>query len=168
MSRYSIGGFAKFNTAFICQAYLLIGYLIRVNEGKLSSNNIAWSFELLIVYILLCFLSPYIFDNLDFDSNLNQYYNIPYCYLLIITGCVSLFFLAKKCLRMPRWLVYIGQNTFVLYLWAGHAMLLFVALSKNGVNLPQNSLIITLVYTTWAIAFCMLSAYFINNSSFAS
>lgn len=161
-ARNGILSFGKINTALISQTYLLLGFLLRQYEKELDRVSWGVAVGLFVVYVGLCFASQYLFTNTKFDCNLNYYYNIAYCALLIIMGCVSCFLLARKIPNYPKWLTFIGQNTFILYLWAGHALTFFVVLDKLGVELPQENISYSLVQTIWATVVCMGVAMVVN------
>lgn len=161
-ARDGILSFGKINTALICQTYLLLGFLLRQYEKEL--DRVPWGgvVGLFVVYVGLCFASQYLFTNTKFDCNLNLYYNTAYCALLITIGCISCFMFAKRITKYPKWLIFIGQNTFILYLWAGHALTFFVVLDKLGVELPQENISYSLVQTIWATVVCMGVAMVVN------
>lgn len=162
VARNGILSFGKINTALICQTYLLLGFLLRQYEKEL--DRVPWGgvVGLFVVYVGLCFASQYLFTNTKFDCNLNLYYNTAYCALLITIGCISCFMFAKRITKYPKWLIFIGQNTFILYLWAGHALTFFVVLVKLGVELPQENILYSLIQTIWATAVCMGVAMAVN------
>ena len=162
LSYFGLLDYAKINTALICQFYLLIGYLIKNNEAALDRLDLPIRLILFGCYVVLCFTSTYLFDNVQFDCNMNQYYSIPYCMGLITLGCLSCFLIGKQIVIFPKWVTYIGQNTLVLYLWAGHAMLAFVLLKKNGVSFPDNNIWVSIFQTVWCTVACMLAAFYIN------
>lgn len=162
MARNNVLDNGKVNTALISQFYLLIGYLIRKYEEYLDKLNIWWGIIILSIYIILCFVSQYYFESCQFDCHLNLYYNVGYCSLLIITGCMACFIIAKKIKHYPKWLIYVGQNTFILYLWAGASLVFFTALEKIGVVMPTMNLLFSMVQTLWATTTCMSAAWFVN------
>lgn len=162
LSRKGLLSYAKINTALICQTYLMIGVLYKMYEEKLNHLHVSIPVLMFMVYLTLCYISQYIFEDITFDCNLNQYYHIGYCLLLIFLGCLSCFMLVKKIETFPKWLTYIGQNTIILYLWAGLALLLFVILNKLGINMPEESLLINVIQTVWATIVCMGAAYIVN------
>lgn len=162
LARNELLDYGKLNTALISQVFLLIGYIFRQYEKQLNKLNIWEIIVLLSFYFVLCYISKYLFDSNKFDCNRNLYYNIPYCLMLIILGCTSLFLLVKKITKFPFFLIYIGKNTFILYLWAGYSLLFFVILSKWGIVLPEKNLLYSILQTIWAVTTCMLAAYLLN------
>ena len=155
--------FCMFNTALVCQVFFAFGYLIRRYEWLLDKISIVHSVILLVLYVSLCFISKCLFDDyLYFDCHLNHYYNIPYCLLLIVVGVIVCFSVVKKITKFPRWLVFLGQNTLIVYLWAGHTILFFVVLHKLGVVIPDKSLFFSTLHTIWACGVCMGASYIVN------
>ena len=163
-SRNGMLNYAKINTALICQFFLMGGDLFKQYEEKVSHLRNVVPFSMLFLYVMLCFLSQYLFDDITFDCNLNQYYNIGYCLLLILVGCLSCFLIAKKIENYPKWLIYVGQNTIILYLWAGYVLLLFVLFAKIGLFFPNDSILVNVIQTIWATIACMVAAYIVNKN----
>ena len=161
-SAHGILNFGTVNTALICQVYLLLGLLIRKYDEVLGHMKMPIVVLMLVLYLGLCYVAKFLFNSTEFNCHRNVYYCLPYCWLLILIGCVSLFILAKKITSFPRWLSYIGQNTMIIYLWAGHAMLLFVALRKIGVVIPEGSILMASIETLWACFACLCAASVIN------
>ena len=162
LNNNNLGNYAKINTAFISQVYFLVGFLLKKNEIRTDAFSKLFSISCFILYLFLCFISQFIFDNISFDCNQNKYYNLPYCMMLIVLGCSSCFWIAKRCRRFPSWITLIGQNTFVLYLWAGYSLLLFVLFSKIGIYVPRESLLVSILQTIWATVSCIGISIFIN------
>lgn len=162
LSKQGVLNFAMVNNALICQFFLLLGYLIRKYEHFLDAIRTPYVVLLLLLYFVLCYSSKFLFNETGFDCHLNRYYNIPYCGMLIVLGCTTCFMLAKRSNRFPQWLIFIGQNTLVIYLWAGQALLLFLVLSRIGIILPEQSVLFAFVQTVWACLVCMGAALLIN------
>lgn len=116
-AHYNMLNYAMINRALIAQLFFLIGYLFKEHEylfSKLSWKNYLLFF---LIYIGLCVLSMYLFPHKKIDVHMNRYYNIPYCFMLIIIGCMFLFGVARKALISYRLFNYIGRNTLLLYIW---------------------------------------------------
>lgn len=162
LSEHGFLNFARINNALICQVFLLLGFFIRKYEHVLDRVRTPCVILLLLLYFALCYSSQLLFSDISFDCHLNKYYSIPYCGMLIIIGCTTCFMLAKRINKFPQWLIFIGQNTLIIYLWAGYAMLLFVILGKIGVLLPEKSVLFAFVQTVWACLVCMGVAWMVN------
>ena len=162
LAHFMLMDYAQVNTALISQFFLLLGFLMRKYEDALDRLKAWVPITIFVLYIILCYLSQYLFANIDFDCHLNQYYNVSYCSLLIITGCVSCFLISKKIRRFPSFLIYIGQNTLLLYLWFGYTLIFFTILSKVGVTLPKENIFTSLIQTIWGTCVCMLVAPIVN------
>lgn len=115
MIEYDIGSFMYLSNAFVSQGFLLIGYLIRVNEDRF--NKIGWgpTAVLTVLYIALGFLSLYLFPGQCLSAHENRYYNIPMCFAMIYVGCFAMFLIFKNLKAVPKSLVFIGQNTLAYY-----------------------------------------------------
>lgn len=92
-----------------------------------------------------------------------MYPNIPYVTIMVILGCVSLFILFKMKNISPRWLVYIGQNTLVIYILHYQGLYIFKRLSPHLEFLQLLPLqVCGLIEATIAILLCCIIAFFVN------
>lgn len=163
MSHFHFLNYAMINTAFICQAYIIIGYVIKKCELKIQNMNISISLAMLILYIVLCYLSQFIFESQYFDIHLNHYYNYFYCYMLIILGCFALISLASRIKKHPKSLVFIGQNTLIIYMWVGYFISFFsLFLRKINIFAVKNTIIFSLFFTISGIFLCCMVASLVN------
>ena len=103
------------NRAFIAQLYMLIGYLFRRFEDRLEGAGWLPVAGLLLAYIAMGIISAALWPGKSIDVHLNHYYNLPFCMLMIITGCTALLWGARRIGRAPRILSFIGKNTLVFY-----------------------------------------------------
>lgn len=163
MNKFDFLHYAMINTAFIVQIFFVLGYLIRINEDYLSikwRKLISFSF---FVYLALGFAVLFLFPGQALDVHKNSYFNIPICALMISIGCISLFTLFNKVDINPKWLVYIGQNTLIIYLL--HA--LCFSFFTRGCNFFNIDLIIPLpwlgiIKTIFACIMCCFLAWLSN------
>lgn len=128
----------QITTALISQSFLLMGYWLKKHEDKLRKVKPWMALGLFGAYIGLVILSMFLFPDRAMDVHMDAYYNVPYCFLLIIVGCVALFLCAQKIKKFPKWLCFIGQNTLVFFIhssfWTG---IVKAGLSFAGVSLPK-------------------------------
>lgn len=152
--------FACLNIAFQVPLFLSIGRMFRKYELLLS--NMKWPVVILegAIYLILCFC--HYFRYAELDVHLNQYPNLFLCFLEILFGCLFVMTIACKFYTAPKFLCMIGKNTLILYLWAGFSGIVFIFLSKIGIELPENQLFAGLIKTVWAILFCNISAVLLN------
>ena len=115
LAKFDIGNFAMFNRALIAQAFFSIGFLIKKSESKLEKIKLWQILSFAILFVIMGITSIFVWPNQFLDVHLNQYYNLPYCMAMIFLGCVTIFLLAKKIAFAPKFLVFIGQNTFIIY-----------------------------------------------------
>ena len=149
-------------TALISQSFLLMGYLLKKYEYKLRDVKFWMALGLLGAYVALVILGMFLFPKCSMDIHMDAYYNIPYCFLLIVVGCVALFLCAQKIKRFPRWLLFIGQNTLVFFM---HATF-WTDLAREGLSLMKISLPKTwygmLVLLTLCCIGCAFEAIILN------
>lgn len=152
------------NISLEIQLFLLMGFLFRQYESKIESFLNSWlSISLLIiVYVTLCVLTIYLYPGQSIDCHLSEYYNIPYCLLLISLGCVSVSMLTKKIGHFPKLMVFIGQNSLVLYLCAslcnGAFFKLISFLGLSYTLTPISAILLTI----WTIAICGMLSLALN------
>jgi fucose 4-O-acetylase-like acetyltransferase len=146
------------------QFYIVIGYCIRLKEDYLFENRKIALFISIIIYASLIWASMHFYPGKCLDVHLNKYYNIPICFLLIVTGCVGVFLFFKKLNISPRWLVYIGQNTFVIYMLHGYAINTLPKLLKYiNVHSIVPLQFEALLRTVSGCIICCIIAMFINH-----
>lgn len=132
-SRHSVLDFAMANRAMIAQYYILIGYLIKKWEEKLSKLSVLHILILSLLYVSMGFVSLWLWPNSAIHVRMNRYYNIPFCFLMITIGCLTIFrwamFLENKPgFTFPRLLLFFGQNTLTFYLLHGYSISVFLFL----------------------------------------
>ena len=154
--------FAMINVAFQTPLYMLIGYYFKKYENVITQMPIWMMIIGVVVYVISCLSKTYMFNDTELDLHLSHYYNIPHAIFTIILGCIVIFMVAQRIYYAPRWLVYIGQNTLVIYLWAGISYLPFIALSKFGFGLPGNEILSGIIKTLWAVITCGIASHIIN------
>lgn len=155
--------FGMIDTAFIVQPFFVIGLLIRINEKFLACYWKKWTLISVILYLLLIGLSFVFYSGKSLDVHLNRYYNIPFCGLMITIGCVTLFTVFRQCEVSTRWLVYIGQNTLVIYILHGYVIAAVLkAMDFLHISVLQHLQLAGLIRTVIGLSICCLIAFFIN------
>ena len=154
--------YAMINIALTVQPFFLIGFLFRTYEEKLTNLKWCWLGVAFVIYVGLCSLSLALFHKETIDVHLGQYYNIPYCLLLVFLGCAVLFTAGAKADFRSRVMSFIGQNTLVLYIWHGVAIAVLVkGLSLIGWSMPINWWT-ALIKVVWACIVCGFCAVLLN------
>lgn len=127
-----------FNTAMVCQSFLLLGLLLNKLEGKLQGMKLWMPFACIAGYVAAVTVGVLLFPGQGMDVQHSVYYSIPLCALQIVLGSVALFALAPKLKRYPKALTFVGQNTLVFYIYhTWGRTVLEVALQVLGVTLPD-------------------------------
>ena len=155
--------YAMINTALIVQVFFIMGFIIRKYETLIEKRWKTWIPISATLYVLLGFIVLFCFPNQWIDVHLNNYFNIPICAIMIGVGCMSLFILFKSANICPKWLVYIGQNTLIIYMIHGR---LFGVFNRGFEFLNINTLmplqLIALFKTLFVCIICCAIAYFVN------
>jgi peptidoglycan/LPS O-acetylase OafA/YrhL len=160
--KHGVLNYAMINRAFTVQPFFLIGYFFRVYESDFIKLRWELIAGLLIVYIVLCCLSMVLFPGKTLDVHLNQYYNIPYCFLQVFLGCFILFTAASKAEIKSSFMSFIGQNTLVLYIWHAYAIAILIkVISFAGWTMPFNWWM-ALIMVLWSCLVCGICAIFLN------
>lgn len=119
MHFFGFGEFAMINRGFIAQFFLLIGYMFRKREDffrKLHWSILLGGFLLSAAMITATF---FLWPLKGIDVHQNEYYNIPYCFVLITVFVLSLMTLGTKLGKLSRLFGFIGKHTLVIYILHG-------------------------------------------------
>ena len=162
LHHFNVLRYATINTAFIVQFFFVLGYMVRKHENYLLEKSRVLLPSNIIVYLLLGISILFVWPGQSLDVHLNRYCNIPVCACMIILGCTSLFVGFNKGGLAPRWLVYVGQNTLLIYMLGGLGFGIYnrlVALcSLPTLPLP----VYGILKATFSIISCCLLAWFAN------
>lgn len=162
LSNNCILDYAMFNRALTVQPFFLIGYFFNKYEDvfmKIKWWVIIFAF---VIYLLLCFMGMKIYPGEVIDVHNNRYFNVPFCLILIMLGCLILFTSASKMQFKSTIMSIIGQNTLVLYCLHSYSFLILnVCLIMISFEMPVTwySALIELI---WATIICGLLALLIN------
>lgn len=158
-----IGDYGCLNLALEVQIFYMLGALLRHFDQAIQDNVPKWMAILaVLVYVTMCLLSNYIYPKESLDVHESYYYDLVVCLFTIIVGVTSLFVLFPKITTHSRMLVFIGQNTFVIYMWAGFVWTIFVSLLHLvGYEYPFN-LLGDLIKSCIIIACCCMAAAVLN------
>ena len=160
--KYGVFNYAMINRAFTVQPFFLIGYLFRVYESQFTKLRWEVIGGLFVTYVTLCCLGLALFPGKTLDVHLNQYYNIPYCLLLVVLGCFVLFTAASKAEIKLSLMSFIGQNTLVLYIWHAYAIAILIKITSfAGWMMPINWWT-ALIMVLWACLVCGICAIILN------
>lgn len=162
LAHHHILDVAMINTALIVQAYFLVGFLIKTYEDVIQRNIKSIIVVGIAGYLLLTTISLKLFPGDVIDVHLNNYFNLPYCVFVIVLGCLSLFAVFNFFDIKTKWLVYIGQNTLIIYIAHGFFLTLFNALIPSGYHDMISMPIYSIIRTAFSCSLCCLVAWFIN------
>lgn len=164
LAKWQILDMFMINRAFVVQIFIYAGYLFKLCEERISKMP---TYILLLgggSYIGLCILSMFIFPGQCMDVHNNDYYNIPFCLVLIFVGIFAVMSIAKK-IKFNKYfgvLTFIGQNTLLYYIWGGYiAAVLNKALQFVGVTKPFSP-ILALGHTALQCIICGIAALLLN------
>ena len=164
-SHFHLLNFAMLNRAMIAQYYILLGYLFKSFHDRIV--RLSWKQLLLCaaVYLLMGFVSLWIWPHSRMDIHNNSYYNYPCCFAMITLGCFTVFALAEKLcgegrVRIPHIVRFLGQSTLVYYLFhTRNIKLLLKGLAFLHVELPFAALVcvkVVFAYVTCGIETLLL------------
>lgn len=106
--------------AMIVQSYILIGHIFRNLEEKIDRPKL-WPAVFPLIYLAVGVYVLIAYEGSVMDVQSNSYYNPVLCALMVVSGCSGLLYYGRY-LKMPRWLVFIGQNTLIFYLFHGRIL----------------------------------------------
>lgn len=160
MAINGIGDFAKINTALISQFFLLIGLVMRkISDSKKEIPKRA-VLLMMAVYAVMVAVSFICYPDKTFSVSYNDYYNVFICGTLIACGVPLMFYFAPR-LKYPKFLLYIGRNTLVIYIMHGY----FLGIADKIFDMSgifDSRILRAVVGTAVICAVCALIAYLIN------
>lgn len=164
LAYYEILCYSMFNTACVIQVFFVLGHILRKYEGVIFRHERLRLIFFSTGYVALCICSFLFFRNEIIDVHKSYYFNIPFCFTIIVFGLSALFFLFRVYNYSPKWLVFVGQNTLPIYLLHSHVITItkriFVFLDYDSSQLPIyfSGLIFLLV----SVLVCSIFAFFAN------
>lgn len=163
MHKCDVFNFMKINTAFIVQSFFMIGIIYREIERKyLHKINVFGISFLFAICIFLTYIASLLFPNECIDVHKNQYFNIPYCFVLIIISCITVFLLFDKIDISNKILVFIGQNSLIIYIYHGIFIAIFVKILFFMNIVIDNNILFGIIKTIYACLVCSILSYFLN------
>lgn len=148
----------------LVQFYILIGYAFRCFDAKITKPRL-WpaAFGLVFAAAGTYLLLACDFTRMDVQSN--GYSHPLFSAVMAVCGCSFLFYYARF-VRTPKWLVFVGQNTLIFYLF--HARFLdmlqpLISMVPKAVRSNWiTALPISLVICALLCGICALCSLFIN------
>lgn len=104
------------NIALVVQGFYFLGYLAKTNEAICKHSN-RLAVLCALVYFGFSVISLICYKGYCMDVHKNNYYNIPLCTTMIISGCLLCFVIAPRLKKYPKMLTFIGRNTLVFYIF---------------------------------------------------
>lgn len=175
LSRFSLFDYLNISTAFICQFFLLLGYIMRYNLYLIngfnqivglskSKNRFKFCFLCIMCmfYLLLICMQCKLFpNNIPFDVHHN-YYISWFVVILIIIGVFTIFILFNSIKSYPKLLLFIGKNTIVFYVFHYDSIIILSLLfSLLGITI-ENSWMFVFVKVIWSIFICSIISIILN------
>ncbi len=152
--------FAMIDTAFVVQIFFVMGYLIRKREDVLCEG---WKRKLPILILAYFLIEWFCTEYIWLDVHVNLYRNIPLCMLLIAIGCVALFMMFRMLNVAPKWLVFVGQNTLLIYMLHTFGFLIYnVGMKVLNLNVDIPAPLEGLIKTAISVTACCVLALFVN------
>lgn len=123
--QHNLLNFWMINRALTVQPYLLIGAAYRKYGGKIREKSKVIVILGVVIYLGLGVSTVIAYPGQCIDVHMVQYYNHIICQLMIWIGIIVLFLLFEKLITTyPKWLVKIGKNTLVIYLFHSLAIVI--------------------------------------------
>lgn len=160
MSLNGTGDFAKFNTALISLFFMLIGLVMRRMSDLKKEIPKPIVLLMAVIYAAMAAVSFICYPDKTFSVSYNDYYNVFVCGALIVCGVVLMFYVAPK-LKYPKFFLFMGRNTLVIYIMHGYFLgLVDKLLLESG--LFASRITASVVGTACVLAICSLIAFLIN------
>ncbi len=162
-AEFKILEFGMINRAMIAQIYVLIGVVFKRYEIRLKQLPWLCILGIFVCYVILAFVGSIIWPGQTIDVHLNQYFNYPFCFLLICIGCFAMLIGASKYERCPKFIAFVGRNTLVFYLLHMQNVQAFrYTLKLVRVSIPETFILGALTKTIACVIMCSLEAIILN------
>lgn len=147
------------NRVFCVLLYMFMGYLFRQYEERINNHQMTvLTIICVVIYVALGIVTLHFYPGQSLDVHLNYYYSYPICFAMILSGLISIAVIAKRIEAFPNWILLVGQNTLVIYLFHSFGVTMVERMFRI-IHLPINALtkvlitvIVCAVCTTLAIA----------------
>lgn len=161
LARWGILDFMKLNTAMAVQPFLLLGWLYRRHESRISRLGWPAIAGLAAVYLAMGFISMRLWPGRAIDVHLNRYVCLPYTLAMIAAGCLALFMAFERAGRIPRAVVRLGQNTLLTYMLHSYVLAVLKRVYR-WVGAPLPDVPAAMLLALLACAACVLISVPIN------
>lgn len=163
LSRKGFLDVLSINTSLVVQFYFVIGATYKENEEYLSSLKLYIPVIILLLFIILCIISIQCYPNMVIDVHMNHYFDIPFNIICIVVGLFASFTIFSRINKYPQWLLFIGQNTLIIYMLHIWVILLFSKLVFPKFNFTiSNPWVEAAALTIISLLFCCMACVFIN------
>lgn len=153
LTQLHILDYAMINRALTVQVFFIGGLLIKNYERVLLSKCKVILLLGIILYFALICTQMQLFPGMFIDVHNGRYFNLLFCFIIILIGCITIFFAFDFFNVRNRWLVYIGQNTLIIYIAHGLGTSTF---SKIVLNTIGSTLIPLYTYALFKAFFAIL------------
>lgn len=163
MSHFQILHYARVDNAFTVQAFFVLGFVIRNYEDLLTRHWRVLAPCSMATYAVLGGGILCLWPGECIDVAQNMYPNVGYVAMMVILGCTGLFIWFRNAKIQPRWLVFVGQNTLLIYIMHYQGRDLFKILTTH---IPQLQVLpmqfYGLIQALFALFLCCVLAFFVN------
>lgn len=154
---------AMINRALSVQLFFTGGFLIRRHGVFLHKYFKIIVFSSFILYTGLTFLNSYVAGGDSIDVHLGRYSQIYFNIPIIAFGCTSLFLVFQNISIIPKWFLFIGKNTLIIYIlhdW----FILFLTKTLIHLGVPKElpEFCLSLISFLWGISLCCVVSLLIN------
>lgn len=150
------------NTAIIVQFFFTIGATFKDNESHYNNLKIFYPIAFSVLYISLCLCNVYFYPGLIIDVHYNTYFDIPFNVICIVVGVFTLFTIISRIKTFPKWLIFIGQNTLVIYMLHNWVRVLLVDISGRCNMFINCVWIEATLLTMLSLVICCVICFFLN------
>ena len=162
---YQLGwlNYGMINRGLTVQYLFVLGYLIRQYESQLMSKLRTFFIPLTLLFICLGIAFMYFYPQEFYDLHWNRYYFLPLSISIVVLGILLAFFAFSNFRKIPKWLVYVGQNTLLIYMLHGWGRRLFKVIFYNSSIMPDIPfLFIATIETIFTCCVCCSISFVAN------
>lgn len=140
----------KIDTALTCMQFMCYGMLIRRFEDKLERIKPFYRANTWAVYLFVLYCARGIIGNIEIDVNMGIYFH-PIGFTIASMIGIYAFFELSKLLETSKALTFVGQNTFLYFVW-------HMYMAKLVIFIIKPILTCGIGMTLWAFIVCVLAS----------
>lgn len=157
--------YAMFNRALTVLPFFMVGYSFKQVESCLEQMkclSYRWLvFVMAVIYIVSLIFGHIFFPGKSIDVHMVNYFNLPLCFVQILSGVLLMFLLFSRLSTYPQWMLEVGKDSLVIYMWHPFVIALLIKLLEK-LHFQMHYMLTGLVVTIIGIFICCILTFFMR------